>query len=354
MSELTMRRLPTLCRRCFPAALVLVSSLVLSSTARAEPDILARVKKQGFVRCAVDFTPGFSSIDQNGRHQGFDTDFCRAIAAAALGDANAIRLERVSLTYKFQALAAGDIDVAMGMTTWTYKRDTGTGAAFTMPTYFDGQSFLVWSDSPYTSPDKLKGVTVCARRDSTSVGTLLEYDKRLKLGVKIVEANSIEDRIGRFTKRECEVMTGDRTELELTRLRYSGIHTINRWRVLPGEISREPIGPYVAAHDPRWNAIVRWVINVTQIAELRSITSNTIASIGAEADGELRRLAGLEGDFGKSLGLKDDWARQVIAQVGNYGEIFDRNIGVDSPFSLERGPNRPTSSGGYFFPPPLR
>lgn len=315
-------------------------------------DVLAQVKARGHVRCGVDQSPGFSGFGERGEPRGFDIDFCRAVAAAALGDANAIRPERINTATKFKALVAGDIDIAFGMATWTYTRDSAYGTAFVAPTYYDGQGFMVWADSPHARPSTLKGASVCVQQGTTTAANLADFNQRQKLGLKPVLSGSTEDRTSRFVRRECEVVTGDRSELAA--LRIAKALDPRRWRLLDDTISREPLGPYVAAGDPRWFALVRWVVNVTQIAEQRGIGARNLAVVGPESDGELRRLAGLERDFGQPLGLDDAWARRVIEQVGNYGEIFDRHLGTDSPFKLERGPNQPSTAGGIFFPPPLR
>lgn len=330
---------------------LLIGMMLASPVVYAE-DVLSRVKAKGVVRCAVDHTPGFSGFDNRGRPHGFDIDFCRAIAAAVFGDANAIRPERINTANKFKALAAGEIDVVLGMATWTYSRDTGIGASFVAPTFFDGQGFLAWSDSHHAQPGNLKGAKICVQKGTTSAENLRDHDKHFNLELNIIVANSTDDRISRFIRHECDLMTGDRTELAA--IRIASTLDAKRWVLWPDTISREPIGPYVVANDGRWGAIVRWVVNATQIAELRGITSKSVYEINTQADSELRRLAGLERNFGKPLGLRDDWARQVITQVGNYGEIFDRHLGMNSPFHLERGANNLGSKGGLFFPPPLR
>jgi general L-amino acid transport system substrate-binding protein len=190
------------------------------------------------------------------------------------------------------------------------------------------------------------------QQGTTSAANLRDYDRHLGLGLKIVESSSSDDRTSRFVRRECDLMTGDRSELAAQRV-AKALDPV-RWRLLDETISREPLGPYVADSDPRWFALVRWAVLIPQIAEMRGVSARELAGITAKDDGELRRLAGLEKDFGKPLGLDDAWARRIVEQVGHYGEIFRRHLGAESPFRLERGPNQPVAAGGWLFPPPLR
>jgi general L-amino acid transport system substrate-binding protein len=325
---------------------------LIADSVAAAPDVMARVVARGHVVCGVDHTPGFSGFGESGRPQGFEVDFCRAVAAAVLGNADRIRTERVNTAAKFKALVDGDIDIAFGMGTWTYTRDTSLGVRFVAPIFFDGQGFLAWADSPYKGPATIKGARVCVQQGTTTAANLRDYDRRNGFGLRIVESSSSDDRTSRFVRRECDLMTGDRSELAAQRIAKALDPA--RWRLLDTTISREPLGPYVVGDDNRWFALVRWAILVPQIAELRGISSRELANVATGDDGELRRLAGLEKDFGKPLGLNDNWARRIIDQVGHYGEIFDRHLGANSPFRLERGPNQPASADGWFFPPPLR
>jgi general L-amino acid transport system substrate-binding protein len=334
------------------SALFLTLGFLMAGPVAAAPDVMARVVARGHVICGVDHTPGFSGFDESGRPRGFEVDFCRAVAAAVLGNADRIRTERVNTAAKFKALVDGEIDIAFGMGTWTYTRDTALGVRFVAPTFIDGQGFLAWVDSPYKGATTLKGARVCVQQGTTTAANLRDYDRRLGLGLRIVESSSSDDRTSRFVRRECDLMTGDRSELAAQRIDKALDPT--RWRLLDTTISREPLGPYVVGDDNRWFALVRWAVLVPQIAELRGMSSRELAKVAAGDDGELRRLAGLEKGFGKPLGLDDGWARRIIDQLGHYGEIFDRHLGANSPFRLERGPNKPVSADGWVFLPPLR
>jgi len=340
------------CFKCFPLVQFFASLLLaLFGAASAWADVLERVRKHGAVRCAAAWSTGFSGLDSAGRPAGFDVDFCRAVAAAVLGKADAVEVERIDSANKYQALARGEVDIVFGLATWTYSRDVAMGIRFVAPTFFDGQGFIAWSDSPITRLDQARGAKVCVQKETTTAANLRDVSRARGLDFKVIESspNSIRDR---FVRRECDLFSADRAELAVQRATRA--IDPKRWRILDEIVSREPMGPYVAQGDERWFNIVRWVIQVTQIADARAVDAASLATIGEEADGELRRLAGKEAGFGQPLGLKDDWAYQVLTQVGSYGQIFERNLGAGSPLGLERGLNRPWQSGGLFMPPLLR
>lgn len=325
--------------------------LMLISASSAWADVLDRVRKHGAVRCAAGWSTGFSGMDKAGRPTGFDVDFCRAVAAAVLGKADAVEIERIDTANKYQALARGEVDIVFGMATWTYSRDLAMGVRFVAPTFFDGQGFVVWSDSPITRLDQAKGAKICAQKATTTAANLYDVSRARGLNFQVIESSpaSIRDR---FIRRECDLFSADRAELAAQRATRA--IDPKRWRILDEIVSREPMGPYIAQGDEHWFSIVRWVIHVTQIADARGIDAPGLARIGEEADSELRRLAGKEAGFGQPLGLKDDWAYQILAQVGPYNQIFERNLGAGSPLGLDRGLNRPWQSGGLFMPPQLR
>ncbi len=325
--------------------------LTLFGASSAGADVLERVRKHGAVRCAAGWGTGFSGLDNAGRPAGFDVDFCRAVAAAVLGKADAVEIERIDTANKYQALARGEVDIAFGSATWTYSRDVAMGSRFVTPIFFDGQGFMVWSDSPITRLDQAKGAKVCVQKETTTAANLHDVSRARGLDFKVIESspNNMRDR---FVRRECDLSSADRSELAVQRA--TRVIDPKRWRILDEIVSREPMGPYVAQGDERWFSIVRWVIHATQIAEVRGADAASLMKLGEEADGELRRLAGKETGFGQPLGLKDDWAYQVLTQVGSYGQIFERNLGAGSPLGLDRGLNRPWQSGGLFMPPLLR
>ena len=331
--------------------LVSIFIMTPSGISSARADVLERVRERGAVRCAADWGTGFSDMNSAGRPAGFDVDFCRAVAAAVLGKADAVEIERIDTANKYQALARGEVDIVFGMATWTYSRDVAMGSRFAAPTFFDGQGFIVWSDSPITRLDQARGAKVCVQKATTTAANLHDLSRTRGLDFKVIEAtpNNIRDR---FIRRECDLFSADRIELMVQRATRA--IDPKRLRILDEIVSREPMGPYVAQGDERWFTIVRWVIQVTQIADARAVDAASLTKIDEAADGELRRLAGKEAGFGQPLGLKDDWAYQVLTQVGHYGQIFERNLGGSSPLGLERGLNRSWQNGGLFMPPQLR
>ncbi|HLA34294.1 MAG TPA: transporter substrate-binding domain-containing protein [Rhodocyclaceae bacterium] len=341
----------TLSKRRFSRWLALALLFCLAGAALA--DTLQRVRKHGAVRCAGDTTAGFNNLGSDGRPRGFDVDFCRAVAAAVLGRADAIEIQRINSANKYKALARGDVDIAFGMSTWTYQRDVAMGTRFVTPTLFDGQGFMVWSDSKIQRLKDAKGAKVCVQSGTTGIANLKEISLIQNLDLKFIESSSAEQRIERFARRDCEMLTGDRSELAAQRATKA--IDVTRWRLLEETISREPLGPYVAHGDERWFAIVRWAMLVPQIAEYRALDTKLLDTlVGKDADSELLRLAGKERGFGAPLGLDDGWAWRILTQVGDYRQIFDRNLGIDSTIRMERGPNRPAHQGGLFMPPSLR
>lgn len=324
---------------------------MLFGVASVQADTLEQVRKHGAVRCAAGWSAGFSGLDSTGRPAGFDVDFCRAVAAAVFGKADAVEVERVDTANKYQALARGEIDIVFGMATWTYHRDVAMGTRFVTPIFFDGQGFAVWSDSPITRLDQARGAKVCVQKETTTAANLRDVSRARGLDLQVLEASPNHTR-ERFVRRECDLLSADRAELAVQR----ATRTIDpkRVRILDDIVSREPLGPYVAQGDERWFSIVRWVIHATQIADARGVDAKSLTAVDEKADSELRRLAGKEAGFGQPLGLSDDWAYQVLTQVGHYGQIFERNLGTGSPIGLERGVNRSWQNGGLFVPPLLR
>lgn len=334
------------------AALIAVATWGTAGTAAAETT-LERVRALGALRCAVDYTPGFSGIERGtGRPAGLDVDVCRAVAAAVLGDAGAIEPLRVNTSNKFKGLIEGELDLALGMATWTYARDAGLKVSFPAVIYYDGQGFMTWRDSGLSQLSDLRGKTVCVQAGATSQANLDDLNRRENLALAALPAQSSEEKFTAFIRRQCDAVTGDRSELAARRGAMENMR--ERWVILPETISREPLAPAVAQADPQWTDIVRWVVFVLIVAEQKGVTSANIDHFDGPADGETTRLLGLEPGFGAALGLDDQWARRVVAQVGNYGEIFNRHLGADSVIGLERGLNAPWTRGGLLYAPPLR
>jgi len=334
--------------KCWRLAILLIA---LGGTAKAD-DVLTRVRHAGVVRCAVDMTPGFTQIAASGDAQGFDIDFCRAIAAATLGDSHRIAIQRISSANKYQALADGSVDVAFGMASWTLTRDTAIGTRFPEVFFHDGQGFMAWADTNIKTLADSRDGTVCVQSQTTSIDTLKAAIQQRNWTMRLMEFPSSEEKWNAFAAHKCQMVTGDRSEL--TGRRSTMASNVVQWRLLDETISREPLGPVVSAADDRWTSIVRWVVLVPLIAEARDVTSASVSKLPPGNDIELNRLAGRDAGFGRSLSLDPMWARHVVEQVGNYAEIYDRNLGPRTPFSLERGLNALWTDGGLFYPPSLR
>lgn len=323
--------------------------LVLLGLAGAPPawagSVMDRVLARGKVVCGVDQTPGFGGFDDRGTPIGFEVDLCRAVAAAVLKDAKAFQVQRVTTKYKFSALAEGELDIAFGMTTWTFDRDTGMVVSFPTVSFYDGQGFMKWSDvaDPWGA-----GSTICAQSATTSAANLTEYLARRQSPAKVLALSSSEEKFNAFAERRCGVVTGDSTELAAHKSRRVAMQ--GTWTLLDTVISREPLGPAVLNSDPEWFAVVRWAMLVPVIAEARGLGLRNLDSLAA-ADSEMRRLKGEEPGFGAVLRLDPAWARRIVASVGNYGEIFARNL---APLGIARGQNALWTDGGLLYAPPLR
>ncbi|WP_343868021.1 amino acid ABC transporter substrate-binding protein [Caenispirillum bisanense] len=318
----------------------------------AASSVLDRVRAAGEVVCGIDQTPGFSRIDETGRPAGFDVDMCRAVAAAVLGDPEAIRTLRVNTRHKFEAVTAGEIDIAFGMTTWTFSRDTDLGVVFPVVTYYDGQGFMAWGDAGVATLTDLARVPICVQTGTTSEANLRDFLSPFPDAL-VVPVSSSEEKFTSFAERRCLAVTGDRSELAAQRSRRALDE--GQWLLLPGAISREPLGAVIVAGDPQWFSVVRWALLVPMIAEARGLHSARLPPAPAEgaaaADLEMSRLVGGDPAFGASLGLDRAWARRVVATVGSYAEIFERNL---APLGIDRGENTLWRDGGLLYAPPLR
>ncbi|MGB0669928.1 MAG: amino acid ABC transporter substrate-binding protein [Rhodospirillales bacterium] len=329
----------------------LLASTVVVDTARAG-ELVEAIRARHVVRCSVDMTPGFGGVDEKGRWQGFDVDYCRALAAAILGDAGAVEPKRISTRNKFEALARSEIDVVLGMTTWTLGRDAGLGGHFVGVTYHDGQGFLAWADSGIKDLGDLADRKLCVQEGTTSADNAREVLARNGIKAVFVVQRSSDERRAAFLRRDCEVTTGDRSGLAA--FAASSVGDRGLTYLLAEVISREPLGPMVSDKDPALFTIARWVLFAQILAEEKGITSANVAETARSPDPEVRRLFGHDDHLHEALGLEPDWARNVIAQVGNYGEVFERNLGVRSPIGLERGFNALASRGGLMTAPPVR
>jgi general L-amino acid transport system substrate-binding protein len=316
---------------------------------------LAAVKARGWVSCGVNpALPGFAFADDRGVWRGFDVDICRAVAAATLGDAKAVRFTPVDAGDRFAALRSGKIDVLSRNTSWTLSRDVGEGVDFTAITYFDGQGFLAPKALNLTSADELNGARICVQQGTASEANVEDYFRTRALKYTPVVTKTEAEARALYQAEGCDAFTGDVSALASAR---SVMNSPNAHVILPTVISKEPLAPAVRQDDPAWTDIVRWTVYTLILAEELGVSSKTAEELAkSSVDPRVRRLLGAEGDFGLLMGLKPDFAYQAIVQVGAYDEIFARNVGAQSALKLERGHNAlwNAAAPGLLYAPPAR
>jgi general L-amino acid transport system substrate-binding protein len=334
-------------------ALAAAYMVAAAAPASAGPT-LAAVQERGFLKCGVNTgLLGFSAIDQQGEWSGLDVDFCRAFAAAVLGDGNAVELIPLGTEARFAALQQNEIDILSRNTTWTFKRETSLGLDFTEVTYYDGQGFLGRKSLGAKRLRDLKSrVSICVASFTTTENNLASYAEANNLDFKPVRFGSMQEAKAALFLGRCDLLTTDRGGL--ASIRATEAPNPDDFVILDDIISKEPLGPFVRDNDPQWRNIVRWVVLATIEAEEAGISSANVVAARTGSDPVLKVMLGAEPGVGEGLGLKDDWVYQVIRQVGNYAEIFARNLGPGTPVSLERGLNALWSAGGLMYAPPLR
>jgi general L-amino acid transport system substrate-binding protein len=297
---------------------------------------------------------GFAVRDVRGVWRGFDVDICRAVAAAVLGDADAVRYRAVSAQNRFAELQDGSVDILSRNTSWTLSRDAGLGLDFAGITYFDGQGFMAPRSLNLTSADELNGARICVQAGTATETNLADYFRARGLELTPVVLDEEAEARAAYEAEACDVFTADVSALASAR---SLMSNPNAHVILPTVISKEPLGPVVRQDDPAWTDIVRWTVNALIIAEELGVNSTTAeASRETASDPDTRRLLGVDGDLGAMLGLEADWAYEAITQVGAYNEIFRRNLGADSGLKLERGLNALWNAPdpGLIYAPPVR
>ncbi|MFP6749027.1 MAG: amino acid ABC transporter substrate-binding protein [Alphaproteobacteria bacterium] len=321
--------------------------------AAAQAGTIADVQKRGELICGVSTgLAGFAAPNDQGKWAGFDVDMCRAVAAGVLGDANKVKFIPTTAKSRFPALQSGEVDMLARNTTWTFDRDVKLGFEFAGVNFYDGQGFMVRKDLGVKSALELDGATVCVTTGTTTELNLGDYFTANNMKyVPVVFEKSDEIRAGYIAGR-CDAYTTDRSGLAAQR---SQMPNPDAHVVLPEVISKEPLGPLVRHGDNVWGDVVRWTLNVMIIAEEKGLTSANVASMkSSTSDPEVKRLLGVSGEYGARLGLPNDWAFNIIKQVGNYGESYDRNIGPNTPIALTRGVNAPWNNGGILYSPPFR
>ncbi len=329
------------------------AALAVTMSGAAFAGTLEDVQAKGFVQCGVSQgLPGFSNPDQDGNWTGIDVDVCRGIAAAVLGDANAVKYTPLSAKERFTALQSGEVDVLSRNTTWTLVRDTALGLDFTGVNYYDGQGFMVRKDLGITSALELNGASVCVNIGTTTELNMADFFRANELEYEPVVFEKADEVVAAYDAGRCDVYTTDRSGLAAQRLKLADptAHI-----VLPETISKEPLGPVVRHGDNKWGDVVRWTLYAMLEAEEYGVNSGNAADLKANTKNPvIMRLLGVEGDLGSSLGLGNDWSYDIISQVGNYAEIYDANVGPDTPLKLERGVNALWKDGGLQYPMPVR
>jgi general L-amino acid transport system substrate-binding protein len=333
----------------------LVFTLALAaafSTEAATAQTLKTVKDRGMLSCGVSQgLPGFSSPDDKGNWTGFDVDICRAIAAAIFNDASKVKFVPLSAKDRFTALQSGEIDVLSRNTTWTLSRDTSLGANFTGVTYYDGQGFLVKKSLKVNSALELNSASVCVQTGTTTEQNLADYFKGNNMKYEVIAFGTADETIKAYESGRCDVFTSDVSQLYAERLKVSNPadHV-----VLPEVISKEPLGPMVRHGDDQWFDIVKWTLFAMVGAEELGITQKNADEMAKSNKPELKRAFGTDGNLGEQLGLTKDWLLRIVKAVGNYGESFDRNVGVGSKLGIARGLNQLWNKGGIQYAPPIR
>jgi general L-amino acid transport system substrate-binding protein len=350
-------------RRLLSAALPLLLASALGGCAGEEGGVggqkMALIKGRGELICGVQGTlPGFSSVDSDGTYTGLDVDICRATAAALFGDPSKVEFRDLTPSERFAALASGEVDLLSRNTTYTLSRDAagGNGLSFAPVVFYDGQGLMVPKASGITSIKGLSGKPICVETGTTSELNLADRMRELNAPYTPLKFQTSDQTYAAYLQGRCAAVTTDRSQLAAKR---TGFPKPDEHVLLPDVISKEPLAPATVNADPLWSDAVRWTVYALMQAEELGITqANVDAKVaGAKANAnlaDLRRFLGVEGDFGKQLGLNPDFVVRAIKAVGNYGEIFERNLGSGSVLKLERGLNRSWKEGGLIYSPPFR
>ncbi len=334
-------------------AVAAATAAIAFSQSAIAGEVLDKVRKNDVVVCGVNTAaPGFSNADSQGKWTGLDVDFCRALAAAVLGDANKVKFVPLSSPQRFSALQAGEIDVLSRNTTWNLTRDASLGAVFTGIIYYDGQGFMVPKKLGVKSAKELDGATICVQSGTSSEPSVADYFKSNGMKYKAVIFDTTEATQGAFLSGRCQVYTTDMSDLAGARTKAANP---DDYIILPEVISKEPLGPSVRRGDNEWFQIARWVLNALIESEEYGITQANVDDMRKNSPNpNIQRLTGSGEDMGKLLGLDKDWSYRIIKQVGNYGESFEKNLGPKTPLALPRGVNEQWTKGGLLYAPPVR
>ena len=324
----------------------------LSATAASAQATLNNVKQKGFLTCGSNTgLAGFGVPDAQGNWTGLDVDLCRAIAAAIFNDPSKVRFIPLSAKDRFTALQSGEVDVLVRNTTWTMSRDTQLGLDFTGVNYYDGQGFMVRKKLGVSSAKELNGASVCTQQGTTTELNLADYFRANNMKYEVVAFVGADETFDAYNAGRCDAFTTDASGLYATRLKAA---SPEEHIVLPEIISKEPLGPSVRHGDNQWGDIVRWTHYAMLNAEELGVTKANVDQMTKNDNPEIKRLLGSEGKFGEAIGLTNDWALRIVKHVGNYAEIFEKNVGSGSQLKIQRGQNALWTKGGLQYAPPVR
>ncbi|NLC37055.1 MAG: amino acid ABC transporter substrate-binding protein [Alcaligenaceae bacterium] len=326
---------------------------VAGSLSVAQADTLENVRERGVLHCGVTTGfAGFSAPDSKGEWVGLDVDVCRAVAAAVFGDASKFKAVSLNAQQRFTALQSGEIDLLARNTTVTQQRDTALGAIHAGINFYDGQGFLVSKELGVKSAKELNDASVCMQQGTTNENTMADWARAHGIAYKPVVFDQFNEVVSAFAAGRCDVFTTDASGL--ASIRISRLENPDNYVVLPEIISKEPLGPFVRQGDDAWLNVVKWTLHAMVGAEELGVTSANVDEMRKSASPDVRRLLGVTEGAGKNLGLDETWAYNIIKQVGNYGESFERNVGQDSALKIQRGLNALWTEGGLMYALPIR
>jgi general L-amino acid transport system substrate-binding protein len=329
------------------------AALLLAGLQAAQAGTLDVVKQRGVVNCGVTTGfAGFSAPDAKGQWQGLDVDMCRAVAAAVLGDASKFKAVPLNSQQRFTALQSGEIDLLARNTTVTQQRDTALGAISAGVNFYDGQGFLVPKSLGVKSAKELNGASVCMQTGTSNENTMADWARANNVQYKPVVIEQFNEVVNAFAAGRCDVFTTDASGL--ASIRISKLTSPDDYVVLPEIISKEPLGPFVRQGDDGWLNVVKWSLQAMIGAEELGVTSKNVDEQLKSTNPNVRRLLGVTEGAGKNMGLDEKWAYNIIKQVGNYGESFERTVGQDSPLKIQRGLNAQWTDGGLMYGLPIR
>lgn len=338
-------------------SLSLISALILPHAAMAQApagvqSTLELIKQRGELACGVSQgLPGFSAPDDKGEWSGFDVDYCRAVAAAIFNDPKKVKYVPLSAADRFTALQSREIDILSRNTSWTFLRDTVQGFNFVGINYFDGQGFLVRKSLKVNSALELNSASICLQKGTTTEQNLADFFTANNMKYEVNAFASADETIKVYESGRCDVFTSDVSQLYAQRLKLANP---DDYMVLPEIISKEPLGPLVRQGDDQWFDLAKWVLYAMINAEELGITQKNVDSALKSDKPEIRRLLGVEDNYGEKLGLTKDWVARIVRHVGSYGEVFERNVGAGSKLGISRGLNRLWNRGGILYAPPIR